>query len=621
MTFAAAKKERRTKYSWLHAGLRGVLLLLALTVRPAAAVPIGVFQGGGTSAERAPTIVLDGRAGAQDFEDVNEQLQAGRYQEIIAHAKAVITRQPKSGLAYEVLGTAYFASGQLNEAAAAFAKAAKLEPQQSGSWTKLGIMHMEAGKLDEAESLLQKAVEVNPGDRFAHQRLGLLYEYQKNYDKAIDQFRKGLEGTDRSYLGVAVNLGRVLNELKRYQETIETLGPRAPIASPVPEAHSVLGTAYLAMGQYVPAQLRFERVMALQPDSSAGRLGLGRALRGAGETNKSLEVLESLVKERPDWVPAVLELGETQLSLQQLPQAKRTFAKAVQLGASSVSVNKRIAAYHLGRKEFAEAEKVYRALVKAGEADPASFAQLAELLQAQAKHEEGLQVLRQGLSQFPDSAYLHFRLGSYLAALGRYKEGVPELQQALKLAPDDPTVLKAVTVAAAKAGETEVAVQAAARLHELMPEGIAEAVSYATRLEANGQGKQAAQVYRQVLASEPQNVLVLNNLSNLLAENGELKEAEKLARQASELLPDNGNVRDTLGWILYRQGRLDEALPVLEQANKLAPQVAVIWYHKGIVLIESGNAAAGKGALQEALRLDGAADWADDAQARLKGAS
>ena len=61
-------------------------------------------------------IVLGSRPGAKAFKDVNRQLQQQNYKALIQQAQKYITRNPKSGLAHEVLGTAMFMTGNKKDA-------------------------------------------------------------------------------------------------------------------------------------------------------------------------------------------------------------------------------------------------------------------------------------------------------------------------------------------------------------------------------------------------------------------------------------------------------------------------------------------------------------------------
>ncbi|MDA3927019.1 MAG: tetratricopeptide repeat protein [Kiritimatiellae bacterium] len=373
----AVSKVKQSVFFLFTAGT--TLLLLFCSV--CSAIPVAnnsllntanALEDQSASTGNTSIIQLANRVGAEELNDVNLLLQQQKTQEVIQKAHLTIAKKPNSGLAYEVLGAALFMSEKWPEAIKALEKAKELEPRQSGPYTKLGIIYMEKGQIDIAQEFLLKAIDVNDNDRFAHQRLGLLLEDQKDYNQAIVHFRKGLEGTPSSYLGVTVNLARSLNQVNKYLEAADLLAPRLPVGSTIPEAQLVLATSFYKTGQYDQALERFQRVSTLQPEAMPAELGICMSLRKSGKASAALPRLEKLVKKRPDWLPGVMELGETQLTLGQLQKAQDSFATGVRLGADAVTIQKRFATYYLDKKQFDKAQKIYLHLIDTGKGDPES---------------------------------------------------------------------------------------------------------------------------------------------------------------------------------------------------------------------------------------------------------
>jgi len=606
----------RVKVSLVHSLIAGILL--AFSAQQVGAIPTWAHHLPALEQKQAVIIALPGRPDAGSFAGINQLLHAGNNDAAIKKAQAVLKNYPDSGLANEVIGTAYFLNGEQKKAIPALKKAIKAEPDQSGPLTKLGIIYMETNNLFGAEKLLLQAVQLNPKHRFAHQRLGLLYEYQKKDALAIKHFSLGLQGVSKDYLGIAVNLGRLLNKSGKYPATVALLEPRVPENEKLSDAQLILATAYLATGKYSKARIRFIRVLQLRQTGIEAILGLAKAQRGEGDLQAAHTTITKLVKAKPEFAQAKLEEGEILLRMGDKKRATAAFDKAVLLGEERSYINQRIAKYHLDRKEFAQARDIYKAMVTNRTADVFVFGQLSELLMGQGDIEKGERILKQGVKRFPGSAYLHLRYGSYLASIGKYNESLPILKKTTELSPKDSTAWKTYAFALSRAGQKSDAASAAEKLHKLQPENIEPAIFYATRLEANNQLDEAEVIYRKVIKAAPRHALALNNLANILASKKKYNEAEKIARRAASTANNNANVQDTLGWILYQQGRLREALDVLSYANKLAPNTAVIWYHQGKVLAKAGKQAEARVAFNKALSLNTSADWVADAKKQLQ---
>jgi tetratricopeptide (TPR) repeat protein len=116
-----------------------------------------------------------------------------------------------------------------------------------------------------AENLLQRAVTAEP--RFAEARL---------------------------------HLGRIYVQQERYQEGLALLqAAETELSEPALKYYARLfaGDALHSLGRTAEARVSYEQALALFPDSQSARLGLGSALRGAGDREQALAaMLPTLVK-------------------------------------------------------------------------------------------------------------------------------------------------------------------------------------------------------------------------------------------------------------------------------------------------------------------------------------
>ncbi|WP_049630786.1 tetratricopeptide repeat protein [Cellvibrio sp. pealriver] len=612
------QKKHRLPVSFLSSLVLGTCLLLNTNLAASAIIsqdPFATFTDNG--ANPAPDIELKDRIGSEAFTQATIKPGKEGLANLEKMARDAIEKYPNSGLAYEVLGTALFYSGDMDEALVAFSKASQLEPEQAGPWIKLGIVQMELGKLVEAEASLLSALGIKANNRIANQRLGLLYEYQKKNNLAIEHLQKGLEGTGNNYLGVAPNLAQLLNKQRRYPEAIEKLAPRAPLTLASADVHVILAASYMGAGEYEKARERFTRAVELQPDNKEYQLGLAISQRRSNQLAAAAATLKQLASKYSDWTSVYLEQGDLALANDDVAQAEAAFATAVSKGTNAALIDYKIANYYIANKKPADAIKRLRSGMQKGVAQVRTYTLLAELERSQNNLDAGLDTLRAGIEKFPDNSLLQFRTGSELAAMRRYDESLPYFEKAIQLKPQNPDVLRAYSLVQTKLGKTKAAAETAGKLYSVRGEAIPEALFYATLLQQDKQLAEAAAIYQKVLAQDSGNLVALNNLATLHAEQGKLDAAEKTARQAHGLAKNNPQIMDTLGWILYQQRKYSEALVILLNAADLAPEAAVIHYHTGVVYEASGNTKAAKKVFEKALSLDTNSYWVKDARQRL----
>jgi tetratricopeptide (TPR) repeat protein len=103
------------------------------------------------------------------------------------------------------------------------------------------------------------------------------------------------------------------------------------------------------------------------------------------------------------------------------------------------------------------------------------------------------------------------------------------------------------------------------------------------------------------VVEHPESAGAANDLAFLLAEDAtDLRIAQRHAERAVRLQP-SAETLDTLGFVKLRQGAAEEAVGVFERALSRQPEYATARYHLALALIEKGEPAAARQALEQAL--------------------
>ena len=136
--------------------------------------------------------------------------------------QSIVACDPNYYLACENLGFDLSATGEVNEAIAAFQKAAALQPQNPISHYNLGIVLMQKGHLEGAIVEYRKAVELKPEYTDAQGNLGTALCQIGRLDAAIVHFRKAVESSPNS-AAAHNNLGAGLSKKGQSDEAISQL--------------------------------------------------------------------------------------------------------------------------------------------------------------------------------------------------------------------------------------------------------------------------------------------------------------------------------------------------------------------------------------------------------------
>jgi superkiller protein 3 len=175
---------------------------------------------------------------------IGEALYAsGHVRASISELRAAAEGGQSNPAAAALLGDAYQALNQPEQAIAAYKQASALAPAAAGYQLVLGICLEKLHRRVEAMEAYERALQLEPSYALAHIRLGILL----------------------------ANCGRREEGLAHCKRAV-ILAPRSVLA------HNALGTVYTLYGQYVEARAEYYKAVELNPWFLFGQANLGSAL-------------------------------------------------------------------------------------------------------------------------------------------------------------------------------------------------------------------------------------------------------------------------------------------------------------------------------------------------------
>jgi superkiller protein 3 len=464
-------------------------------------------------------------------------LQENRIEDALAKLTEAKREHPEDARIRNFRGIVLVRLGKNEEAAAEYREAVRLDPQMEDAYRNLGFLEWNQYQLEPAREALNRAVELSPNDSFAHYYLGRVLLDEQLYAAAIreiesssvplppdtgfsiqlatahialgdkDQARKILQQLaatpldDLQYTRVA-SLFLALRENDSAIEIIQRLS-KSSVAAENAWRQFDLALAYLLAGNYAKAiaqadsyQQSLTRGDAKARESAEAWTIVGIAAADLKQNERSLDAFRHATTVAPGNEEHWLNLTRELMELSRYPDATRTVQEGLAANPKSYALHLRLGATQLAAGHYAEAEKVFRDLVSAGDPLPTGYVGLAQVLlrtgradeaaaeltiaqqklgpnflinyfrglafDRMGKPEEAIAAFQDALKLDPNNAEAHLSLGRTEMSAGRLDAAISELQEALRLSPNNDQTRRLLSKAYARAGDKKQAATSAA---------------------------------------------------------------------------------------------------------------------------------------------------------------
>ena len=242
-------------------------------------------------------------------------------------------------------------------------------------------------------------------------------------------------------------------------------------------------------------------------------------------------------------------------------RARPHLAKALELSARLAGKDRReiLAWDAIARLDFPAAIEDYRALLADFPGELELYMRLGKLLQGEERHEEAIEVLRQGLVVDPESRQLHNFLASVASELSRHDEAIAEAERYVALDPKEPNAYDTLASVHQRAGRYDEALAAYDRALSLNPDfGVAVIHLGNTYLEL-GRYRDALAVFQRYVdlgRTHGERARGLESAAWTQVLRGDVRAAEAAADAAMALEP---GAAFPAWWLALRRGDHDRA--------------------------------------------------------------
>jgi len=353
-------------------------------------------------------------------------------------------------------------------------------------------------------------------------------------------------------------------------------GSKRPRAKPVAQlsasayAHYLRGRVFMYEGDYQPAVAQFRKAVRAAPEEATIRVSLLEALFRNGQRATARRCAEQAQKRFPSDAGVWLISGRIYYSVGLMDEARKAFARAVDLEPGDERAYLGLATSLLKLDRPRKAEKAYRRLLAAVPDSVAGNYRLATQLMARGAHREAERYLRRTLEVDSDHIKARVALARAAHALGKKQQSIAMLRNAFDRSGGAPEVGEELFRQLLEAGDRRggLALLGVIDRDDLDTE---TRVAFGYLYLQAGDPAAAAELASNIRESEPRSGDVELLRSNALVDLRRDEEATRILLGVPPERPAFPECRALAAELLARAGETGRALTTVEEARARHP--------------------------------------------------
>ena len=466
-----------------------------------------------------------------DMALINALLQERKVDQALKAIDALEKKRPADVMPVFLRGRALLLKRDAVGARKAMERVLEIDPNYFPAVGVLAVLDNADKRPDDARARLEAAIKRQPGNVQAH--LALVELRQANgADKTelATLLRKVVEAAPSSPLPRLLLAEHHL----RHSEPKDALVVAQQAVSALPDnvqLLDVLGRAQSANGEHNQAQASFNRMAALQPQSSLPFLRMASANLIAGDRDAASQNLRKALEIEPKSLEA--QQGQVSLAMAaQKPGDALAISRAVQKQRPKEQVGYMLEGeIHAAGKAWDKAADAFRAGLKQV-ASPELAVRLHDVLLSAAKKPEADRWAAEWSRTQPKDAAFPFYLGNRALTLNELPESLRQFERGVAIQPDNAAALNNLAWLKGQLGR-DGALADAERANALAPNQPAFMDTWAMLLSAANQHERALEMQKKVVQLKPQVLEFKLNLAKIQIKAGNKDAARALLDELS----------------------------------------------------------------------------------------
>lgn len=532
----------------------------------------------------------------------------------VAAAKKALELDPTNNDAISVLAAERIAAGQVREAIAYLDQGLKLD-ERNVTLQLIKIQALDSiNEDDEAEAVLLQLIEYYPEQKGFKTALVRFYVFNERVEEAEVLVRAIAEDFPDD-LGASLDVVRFVNGLRGAEAGEKELERLIAAAGPhVFQFQLALANLQFTSGNRdesrqtlldiingenteenkLKAQNKIAELLIAEGDSDAAFEKANEILAADAKNIEALLIraslninvnknndaaiidLRSILKDRPDSVPALMMLGKAHQLNGSIELADDKYTNAFQASNAMPNVGLTYANFLV---QNASLERAENALIKVLIRNPRHIRAYRALAQIRISRQNwvGAQEIADALDELGDDKALTNQIkGIALQGQEKFGQSIDAFEEAQSATPNSLRPMVALVRAYIRNGELERAEKFLQAVMETSEDNLFAQILTAQLHDLNGKPDLAETGFKKAIENNPENALGYSSLAGLYIRQEKTDEAVIVLNQGLEQIPKNISLGLMLGNLLETKSQYDEAIQEYERLYELNPNSPII---------------------------------------------
>jgi tetratricopeptide (TPR) repeat protein len=281
-------------------------------------------------------------------------------------------------------------------------------PDHFEAWFNLGYARQQSGEVEEAVAAYQRAAQLSPGDPRPWANLGMARQAVEDLEGAREAYQRAL-ALDLDQQASLWNLGLILERSGSPGEASRLYARLADLRPGLGEAWFRAGYSRSLAGDPEGAVEAYRACLEARPDLSAAALNLAVCLAGLDRAGEARQVLDDLLLAEPDNADALRAVAAVAVDLGDWELCEAVRARLVELGEATPETTFGLGLAFDRTDQQEEAVRYYCEALRENPRFSAALLNLGHLLHRQGKQAEAHECWKRALAMDASLAREYFQ--------------------------------------------------------------------------------------------------------------------------------------------------------------------------------------------------------------------